>query len=621
MKYNLTVEAKINGFSNSEFCKSTTKEGIIFDNQIDAAKDIIKSFTAHAENEMEMEARNNHVVLVAKMQSGKTGTCNAVVNILKKTNLNTYFGINKCFFISGMNDTGLHTQTTKRLAEQVLDATNENMCVGIKEYKDKKNASFFVFKNSDLKNANLQLSNCLIFVDEAHFGSGETNVLTQFLNRNNINWKNRNCLKEKNIYIVSVSATPFDELISDLADCKSVVVLNNTPNYVGITEYLENKKINDASSDDFIEQEKNNPAPLKLQRQFSLPAKIKYIPVVDYIKTAHERMVETNGKGILFIRSRNTDIKFHDYITKNFKKIDLDMKLSGSIDYDLVGKTIQSMIDAPIGSPESKPVIFFMKGAFRAGISIETEHKDYVYMVYDNSNKPEATAQGLLGRMCGYRNMDNNNYLRTSFYVNTKWAKQYSDWESNFTDKTNIPSQRKNKTVTLEEYMQTPNSPNMRISTQAVGNIFVDLTDEQIKRFVQAEIDKNIINSDFCRTELKRILPDLEFDYLDESLLKGINNYKDSIVERWFNYETQYCNSYRPDGYFKQLNGRKELTIEDANKKIIHAVLDAEIHTDSNNNILSISGNKKMIIQRGTLSIQIKNPSPSMIKAHKNTNL
>jgi hypothetical protein len=117
MKYNKNIENRLNELLNSEARKTNepTSKKYIHDNQIDAAKEIIKSFTAHLHPEDEHDARNNHVVLVAKMQSGKTGTCNATINILEKTKLYSYFNIEKYLYITGMNDNGLHKQTVDRL--------------------------------------------------------------------------------------------------------------------------------------------------------------------------------------------------------------------------------------------------------------------------------------------------------------------------------------------------------------------------------------------------------------------------------------------------------------------------------------------------------------------------
>ena len=52
----------------------------LHDTQINAARKIIMRLGSNT-------TRSNHVILVAKMQSGKNGVCNAVVNVLNKSKL------------------------------------------------------------------------------------------------------------------------------------------------------------------------------------------------------------------------------------------------------------------------------------------------------------------------------------------------------------------------------------------------------------------------------------------------------------------------------------------------------------------------------------------------------
>lgn len=105
--------------NNDIFRKDTNnnKKGYLFDSQINTAKEIIRNLTNPT-------TRRNHVILAAKMQSGKTGVCNATVNIIAQTELEKEMMISKYFFISGMNDCGLKTQTAKRLFQQVIGVIN-----------------------------------------------------------------------------------------------------------------------------------------------------------------------------------------------------------------------------------------------------------------------------------------------------------------------------------------------------------------------------------------------------------------------------------------------------------------------------------------------------------------
>lgn len=608
MKYNKNIENRLQELTNNDvrITNDIKSKKYIHDNQIDAAKEIVKSFTAHLHPEDEHDARNNHVVLVAKMQSGKTGTCNATINILEKTKLYSYFNIEKYLYITGMNDNGLHKQTVDRLYSedegQVIDAIFENVCNGDKEIKEKPNAKYFVQKNSDLRKNNIKLSNCLIFIDESHFGSNKTNVLTKFLEENGIDWKNTKTLKEKHIYIVSVSATPFDEIVSDIADCKTIVELETNDLYVGVSQYLESDCIIGATKNDFKEDKKTNK-----------------IPIIQHIKEIYEKIKENDNRGVLFIRTRDTKIKNNQFIKDNFKTIELDAKRGGSIDYDLVYNDIQAMIDSISGSQTNKPIIFFVKGAYRAGITLNQEHKDYVYLVYDNSSKAEATAQGLLGRMCGYRKL-NTDYSKTLFLVNKEHAEDYAEWEEDFKVKNNIPTTRKWEWVD-DNYSES----DVKIATKCNGNFEITLTDEQVLRFAKASLNKDVKNKEFTKNELRLLKTDFTFDYFGESYISGKNAFSSTVITKWFDnfdYETN-CPSYRPDSYFREKNnGRDELSIkDDLNKIICHVVLDADVYTDDNKNILKIEGNKRLLVYHGILSkkAKVKNDN-NLIKDHKKTN-
>ena len=70
---------KILSVSNDTFRKTINKDehGYLFDSQIETAKDIVRNLSRNT-------TRRNHVILAAKMQSGKTGVCNSVVNIISQ---------------------------------------------------------------------------------------------------------------------------------------------------------------------------------------------------------------------------------------------------------------------------------------------------------------------------------------------------------------------------------------------------------------------------------------------------------------------------------------------------------------------------------------------------------
>ena len=595
---------------NDKFRKTFNKKhGYLYDSQINTAKDVVANLARKT-------TRRNHVILAAKMQSGKTGVCNAVVNIISQTSLHRYLAIDKYMFITGMNDCGLKSQTLKRVEEQIIGANKDNIYSGLRSKKNLSPNHYFVMKNSDLLKYEGDINNTIIFIDEAHYGSNDKNILSKFLYAQGINWKDTNDLIKRNIYIVSVSATPFDEIVSDTKEVKSIVELQPSKEYIGVSEFLKNGQVMDAEKND-IEEEGE---------------------IFDYINDAHQRMVDDGVAGIIFIRTRKFNvIKSDPYIMKDFDIY--EMYSSGSnIEYgvfnemakDLINKNeynkrVDSMMPskALIGSVPKmyvKPLIVLIKGAFRAGITLDPRIKDYIYMVYDFSLKADTTAQALLGRLCGYRSK-RTGVKNTYIYVNKKFADMYSAWEKDFQNRQIVPC---SKTT----YQWLPNdvkNPMAQIGTKSRGNIAIDLSDKEIREIYQYGSQlKNRVS--YMKLALPNILKkhgiNLKYDYIGEAVLSGKNNYARASQIRRFESFTEDSLVYQFRPYkikdFVLETNRDYLTDDDLGKSAVYVVLDATIE----NNGLKIGGNKRLLIYNVEVGHKIVIPNiKSLYKKHKDTDL
>lgn len=600
--------------SNNTFRKVSSKgtSGYIYDNSIDTAKRIVKELAKKV-------LRTNHVMLVAKMQSGKTSVCNSVINIITQSKLDITMGIDKFMFISGMNDCGLKDQTYLRLTQQVIGANIDNVYIGKRSKKNLSDNKFFVLKNSDLMEYDDDINNTLIFIDESHYGSNERNILTKFLVKHDIDWKNTNELIKRNIYIVSVSATPFDELVSDTIQCKTMVELKTSDEYVGVSEYIKNDLVFNANKDDVSTDGK----------------------IFDYIMEAHERMLnKNNGCGVIFIRTRNFDvIEENAYVIKHFDIYEMYSsgsnieyeRLSSMIDdmiskneYNIKCKTYvnSSIVDMPI--VENRPLIVLIKGAFRAGITIKPHHKDYVFMVYDFSMKSDTTAQALLGRMCGYRD-SSSSITNTHFYINKKYADMYSAWENDFQNRNAIPCDKmKYEWVEVGDYV---NENEAEISSRCCGNRYIQLSDDVIQ-YIYKNGKNRKSRVDFMYEILPNILSDyhvdIEYDYIGEALISGKNNYTLSSQEKRFNSFTDESAVFvfRPHKVKKFImdTDRDYLTIDDIGKRAVYIVLDCEIY--ENGESITIKGNKRLLIYYTEVAQRIRVANrKGMYKPHKDTNI
>lgn len=554
--------AKDNDFFRG--CVDKNDSSYIYDAQINTARKIVMQLASNV-------LRTNHVMLLAPMQSGKTATCISVVNIINKSKLYKNMSVNKYFFISGMNDCGLKTQTYERVKSQVIGANDDNICINSKKNN---NSKYFVFKNSDLLSYDGILDNSLIFIDESHYGSNEKNVLTQFLVKHGIDWKNTKDLISRNIYIVSVSATPFDELISDRIQSKKMVELDTDDEYVGVSTYLEKDVIFDAEKDDIEEGG----------------------AIFDYIMDAHWRMEEKNELGVIIIRTRNFNVIKNDpYVIKNFETF--EMYSSGTtIQYNELNDKMELLYKNNNESKKNKrikPLIVLIKGAFRAGITINQKYKDIIYMVYDYSVKADTTAQALLGRMCGYRAHDSH-IENTYFYLNKKFANMYSAWENDFQNKDLIPC---NKT-SWEWVDNGYTGDDVQFGSRPCGNFAINLNDDEVKEiFLLGKGKRNrasLIENRFNEL-LEKNGYNIKYDYINEVQISGKNHYAKSSQEKRFNSfsEDSLVFQFRPEKIKKFVDDTKRnyLTREDVGKRCVSIVLDAEI-TDN----LNISGNKRLLV-------------------------
>lgn len=600
----------LNRFKNKKFRKSEDEndEGYIFDNQINTAKEIVKKLTNRI-------TRRNHVILAAKMQSGKTGVCNAVINIISQTKLESEMMVNKYFIITGMNDCGLKEQTYTRMRQQVIGANADNIYIGKRSKKNLSDNRFFILKNNDLMEYEGDIDNSVIFIDESHYGSNKKNKLTKFLEHHKIDWKNKNDLISRNIYIVSVSATPFEEIASDKAKCKNIVELKSSSDYVGVTEYMNSGLVYESSYGDIAEEG----------------------DIFDYIEDAHERMIKDNISGIIIIRTRKFDIiESNDYVAKNFDIF--EMYANGkSIEYKKMNELIERLIRRnkvnlllskntssvvldvnDIKRIPNKPLIILVKGAFRAGITIDKKYKNYIYMVYDHSSKADTTAQALLGRMCGFRN-DNDIIGKTHIYVNKKYAEMYSNWENDFQNREILPCSK----VT---YKWMPNNYNgeAELASKCRGNISISLSKGEIME-IYHDKDKEGSRVNYMDKIMPKLLKvhgvNLNYDYIGEAVLSGKNNYTASTQTKRFDMfsESSMPYEFRPNKIkkFMEKNKRDYLVKNDLGTSAIYIVLDAEIYPNG-----EVKGNKRLLIYNVEVGQRIRVPKlSSLYQAHKDTSI
>lgn len=350
---------------------------LVYCNQVDCAIRFIKSLDDNG------YPKCNHKIIEGLTQAGKTGVYKAAIMFLKLYGLIPVLNIKTFYYVTGDNGKEMSGKNVELLRKCFLEDFGCN---------------FIAMKNSELRN-NLEhehVTNSLLFIDECHWGvEDKKNVLIKWLISKDLDMHNDPKLVEKSVFIVSNSATPFSEEMSDIAGTKQVIKLNvdewnGKTGYVGIKHYCANNAFveyvaNDSIKDDCIEIRKH----------------------LDEVK-------EKTGKEKVVI-ARIYDKRYKrvkDELNKYFKVKEFFSSNTSSIDYAAMEEI---MLTGPSNNLTDKPIMIVVKGAYTMGIRIKPEAKKNIGAIYDvrcNCSGKKArkgivsTIQGLLGRITGYWNSD-----------------------------------------------------------------------------------------------------------------------------------------------------------------------------------------------------------------------
>jgi len=315
--------------------------------------------------EMYFRDEHRHVILTAQMQSGKTGTFHNIIERMHTSGL-----VNKSILLCGMSDDNLYKQA-------VRDASEYNsLLVDTCKLKVKYLQHLNRFNISDT------FRDALIIIDESDRDSKVGSRMDKLLSNAGIPINgNTHILKERNIYIVSVSATPFAEysdVVHKNSREKPIVHLRPGRNYIGIKDNVEHNNFhpifdietNPIKFKDIVER---GPTP-----KYSI---IRYDPrSIEF--SVFKKLANENGWG-LFVDRAN----YHQCPEEFPYQID--------------------SINAILSTRPKRPSLILVHGKYRAGIVLS--NKQYIQMVWENSKAPktDTIVQGLIGRVCGYHNNHN----------------------------------------------------------------------------------------------------------------------------------------------------------------------------------------------------------------------
>lgn len=350
-------------------------------NQITTAEELLKKIKL-----------SYYVVLAAEMQCGKTGTyLYLLLTMLYKNK------IDYCYIITGNREVKLKTQCffdKEKSVECFLKMKSGEIT---QELKNKLLYNVEILWGQDLHKSKLIPDNSLIIWDESHHAQKNMNKPFEFFKKNGIHtalFGDKGCLKSRNIYILSVSATPFAEIAANIRTSreeweipgdfefelseKTVLFMNTPDNYFGVYAYFQANCIYESFS--LIEE--------------------------NYDKLKNLLLSFKDKKSYMIIRSSNDEDEFDD----SSILYQVCMELSIPIEYDHHDKQSGLFMNEeyPYSGLKIQPsefTIIHIKGKMRMGQYI---YKKNICAVFESSKKPYLSSilQSLLGRVCGYINED-----------------------------------------------------------------------------------------------------------------------------------------------------------------------------------------------------------------------
>lgn len=377
----------------------------------------------------------NFVALVAPMQSGKTTTYLEVATKAMEIGL-----VEKVVIFSGNRETMLRDQTierTKHIAEVVWGPD-------LKKYLP-----------------NVYVSTLYIW-DESHYGQSDDQEVDRFCAKCGICPAGMDSMV--GVYCLSVSATPFSEVIDAKETNKLVIFQKTSAKYYGIKDMLENNRI--CSFTDCA---------------FQMEKLVEALSKTKYPKVGLFRLREDKGENKL------------DILKKICEKHNVPIGLyDASSDDDDLTRAI-----------EAKPVkshVVVVKGKLKMGKTIKDKRYVEFCMETATSSNADTLLQGFMGRFCGYDDRKNGLRLNkeTCFYIHTNNV----DGPTDYVDYFSTLGQTSPKTG-----MNLIYSSRSKLEYAKVEKVIVNTRDPNVvARAVQTKIDW--VNDGRVVSILKSIKPE-----------------------------------------------------------------------------------------------------------------
>lgn len=301
----------------------------------------------------------SYVLMLAPMQSGKTGTFKLVGCEMLRQNL-----VDKVVIFSGNRETDLREQNKHNgpfmlsyksyLVSKGIRVTDEAVCELIDNMS--------VVWGPDLKHFT-PVGRILYIWEESHYGQTQKQQIDQFLTRVGIQSTGQ---APEGCYVLSVSATPFSEFSdnSHLNQHKAIVRLVPPESYFGVDKMIQADQVH------------------------------SYTNIKAQFKTLVRRL---RGYGL---------VRASEKVQADLIPIAL---AHGCVVVHYDQKNKEEELNAILSRPTAKTIVF-IKGMCRMGKVVTKTHVSFA--METSKGKTDTILQGLLGRFCGYDSSGTHVYIK-----------------------------------------------------------------------------------------------------------------------------------------------------------------------------------------------------------------
>ena len=402
-----------------------------YDNQKNASDELIEG----------IRNGERYQMLIAQMQSGKTGTY--FLTAFRAIALDL---VSSVIIFTGNREKELKEQCMSDLKKEKNKFTNylyvsmNEIDAGRKEQVLQKiDDRVQIYWGQDLAKSPPIKPNTLLIWEESHYAQSFKNQPDYFRQRNQFEVNGQNTLNEKSdIYIISVSATPFSEISDELhyVQGKRIVKLEVGDNYRGVQHFYENGKIipipvKNGSTKKSVE-DWTTTIDRAMMKQFNQPE-----PKYHIVRGVEKGKDPTRERIFALARNFGFDIKEHTQ-----QKSDLVWVKETDNGNTTTIKGLSCLEKKP-----DKHTIVFIKNMCRMGKVVPKKHIGFVFETASSSTKTDTILQGLLGRMCGHDHDGNDSieiYVPQTMFKSENGFNQIERYIRFFNDFDMLPTKAMN---------------------------------------------------------------------------------------------------------------------------------------------------------------------------------